>query len=77
MHYNNIEMIIIDIKKLFCRLSQKYCDEVLNPMSMILFRKTADTSKSSKHTIIDDTLDDLADKFHFEDVIKNMCITKI
>ncbi|XP_043668243.1 double-strand break repair protein MRE11 [Vespula pensylvanica] len=48
-------------------LSQKYCDEVLNPMSMILFRKTADTSKSSKHTIIDDTLDDLADKFHFED----------
>ncbi|XP_047355849.1 double-strand break repair protein MRE11 [Vespa velutina] len=48
-------------------LSQKYCDEVLNPMSMILFRKTADTSKSSKHSIMNDSLDDLVDKFHFED----------
>lgn len=70
-------MIIIDIKRLFFRLSQKYCDEVLNPMSMILFRKTADSSRSSKHSSIDDALDDLADKFHFEDVIRNICITKI
>ncbi|XP_043488899.1 double-strand break repair protein MRE11 isoform X2 [Polistes fuscatus] len=48
-------------------LGQKYCDEVLNPMSMILFRKISDNSKSSRDEFLNSSLDDVAEKFQFED----------
>lgn len=48
-------------------LGQKYCDEVLNPMSMILFRKIFDNSKSSNDEYFNSSLDDVTEKFQFED----------
>ncbi|XP_014601680.1 PREDICTED: double-strand break repair protein MRE11A isoform X1 [Polistes canadensis] len=48
-------------------LGQKYCDEVLNPMSMILFRKIFDNSKSSNDEFFNSSLDDVTEKFQFED----------
>jgi len=45
-------------------LAQKYCDEVANPMDMILFRKMKSGDKGKRGTVheIDDT-DDIAELF--------------
>lgn len=51
------------------QLAQKYCDEVANPMDMILFRKESTSSKRSKssmHSINDDP-DEMAQIFQYED----------
>lgn len=53
-------------------LSQKYCDKVANPMTMILFRKIAtSSSKSSKNSSINASLDDISEKFQFDDEEKS------
>lgn len=48
-------------KKYIFSLAQKYCDEVANPMEMIVFRKIKSGDK--KRAIQDDDLDDISELF--------------
>lgn len=43
----------------FFSLAQKYCDEVANPMEMILFRKVKSGERIKR--VINDGIDDLDD----------------
>ncbi|XP_076389357.1 double strand break repair nuclease mre11 isoform X2 [Megachile rotundata] len=51
------------------QLAQKYCDEVANPMDMILFRKESTSTKRSKSstTSFNDDPDEMAQIFQYED----------
>ncbi|XP_043247930.1 double-strand break repair protein MRE11 [Colletes gigas] len=48
-------------------LVQKYCDEIANPMDMIVFRKESSRSKNSKGNIdVNDDLDDMAQALAYD-----------
>lgn len=52
---------------MYFRLAQKYCEQVANPMEMVLFRKESGTSKKSKSNLstINDELEDMALIFEY------------
>lgn len=62
--YTSYFTLFLILKKYVFSLAQRYCDEVANPMDMILFRKRKSGDKG-KHTIEDeiDDPDDIAELF--------------
>ncbi|XP_031773373.1 double-strand break repair protein MRE11 [Apis florea] len=65
--YNSDEEIFDEIK-----LTQKYCDEIANPMDIVVFRKQKNTNKKSNSSnSLEDDLEDMAQVFNFDDGEKN------
>ncbi|XP_043788155.1 double-strand break repair protein MRE11, partial [Apis laboriosa] len=65
--YNSDEEIFDEIK-----LTQKYCDEVANPMDIVIFRKQKNVNKKSNSSnSLEDDLEDMAQIFNFDDNEKN------
>lgn len=55
-------------------MGQKYCDEIANPMDMIVFRKEKKFSNNSKLSLtdIDDECEDMAQALCYNDVSRNL-----
>lgn len=65
--YNSDEEIFDEIK-----LTQKYCDEVANPMDIVIFRKQKNINKKSNSSnSLEDDFEDIAQVFNFDDDEKN------
>ncbi|PBC33090.1 double-strand break repair protein MRE11 [Apis cerana] len=65
--YNSDEEIFDEIK-----LTQKYCDEVANPMDIVIFRKQKNVNKKSNFSnSLEDDFEDIAQVFNFDDDEKN------
>lgn len=58
------------------RLGLKYCEEVANPMEMIVFRKDKNIYKKSRSNFsnIDDNIDDMVEVFGSIDVNNNLIV---
>lgn len=67
-------LLVFSKKKMYTfSLAQKYCDEVANPMEMIIFRKIKSTEKSKRAFNDDiDDMDDITELFQAD--VKNILV---